>query len=292
MRIGNLLVCVAAGVCVTGGIVHFLAATKNPAGLRTLPDNGQLPGQMAAQHASVAFSSQTAISISPTDPQTLAKQILALDPQDNDGRYAALLDGLCRAGDFQLALKLAGQAPPDLQSSLLKIIFNRFAQSRPSDALKSLDAIADPQLHSAALRATVDGWDSTRLNDLATYAFALPPCDDRDYALGTALDRWSLQDPDALSAWLNTLPRGDEFDYGATLMIEKTDGANRPPELAMEWVQSIADPALKQNLLLRVLDEWSQSDSAAARQYIASADWLDDSQRQQALEHISNATVQ
>ena len=102
------------------------------------------------------------------------------------------------------------------------------------------------------------------------------------------MDNWSLQDPAGLATWLNTLPPGIEYDAGAAMMIEKTDGANRTPELAMKWVECITDPTLKQQSLLRVLAEWKQTDSVAACQYIASATWL--SSEQQALLVRNTAT--
>ena len=205
--------------------------------------------------------------------------MLDADPADADGHAASFLDELCRDGEFESAFQLASTAPADLHAAFFKIIFVRWGQSRPADAFKSLAAITDPALHSVAFRAAADGWNVNDPAGLAAHTATLPPSDDRNYALGAALDNWSLQDPAALAIWLNTLPPGPEFDVGAALMIAKTDGANRSPELAMKWVENITDPRIKSDALLQVAGEWEQADAPALQQYVATAAWLSDEQR-------------
>jgi len=63
------------------------------------------------------------------------------------------------------------------------------------------------------------------------------------------------------------------------LMIAKTDGANRSTDVALAWVDSISDPALKFDSLARVLEEWAQTDVTAAAEYAKNAAWLDGNQR-------------
>ena len=220
---------------------------------------------------------------------TQLRNLLAQDPSDQNGHAADLLNDLCTTKKFETALKLVDAIPRDLRSDWLKIIFNRWAQTQPQDAIKSLGTISDPEEHNTAFQAAVAGWNSIDPAALANFAINLSAPDDRDYALSAALDNWSLQDPVALATWLNALPRGEEFDYGAALMISKTDGANRPPELAMKWVENIGDPALKQNSFTRVLAEWLQTDSTAAKQYVTTAPWLDDTLRSKILNSLSPA---
>lgn len=229
----------------------------------------------------------TSASLAPTTPydKTLAqlRDLFAQDPTDQNGRAAELLNQQCRDKQFQTAFSLVDAVPRDLRADWLKIIFNRWAQSQPNEAMQSLAKIGDPDERAGAFQAAVAGWNSSNPASLANYAINQSASDDRDYALASALENWSLQDPTALATWLNTLPRGAEFDYGAALMIAKTDGANRSPELAMNWVENIADPALKQTSFTRVIAEWLKTDSTAAKQYVASATWLDDSVRSKIL---------
>lgn len=286
--------------CILGGFAHFSFTRKNP-----LPEPGSpVAKQIAPPTADKMVLTQNhdllsaddllrqatnAVTSTPELALAIGRQLLAADPVDEKGRVATLLLALCNAGHFQSAFAFTSEVQADQHPDWLKLVFTRWAQNQPSDAVKSLDTITDPQQHSAALRALADGWNFGSPSGLAAYAYALPPGEDRDYALGAALDNWSLQDPAALATWLNTLPHGVEFDVGAAMMIAKSDGANRTPELAMQWVENINDPALKQDSLLHVLDEWNQTDSAAARQFVATASWLDDSQRRKILGELTVA---
>ena len=47
--------------------------------------------------------------------------------------------------------------------------------------------------------------------------------------------------------------------------------------------KTVGSPALKQTSFDRVIAEWLQTDSAAARQYVSTAPWLDDSARSKIL---------
>jgi len=218
----------------------------------------------------------------------LERQWLAEDPLDDKTRVSRLLLTLCDAGKFRNALALANAAPVALQTNWLQLTFTRWAQRQPHDAVKALEDVANSALRSTAFRAAADGWNERDPAGLAAYAIAAPDGDDRTYALGLALDNWSLQDPKALAEWLNTLPHGIEFDAGAAWMINKTDGANRTPEVAVEWVESISDPTLKLDSLNRVITEWAQTDRQAAQQYLNNAAWLDDAQRSKLLSVLSS----
>lgn len=300
MRLKFTFLCMAMLACIVGGVAHFRPAQKSASPEPVSPAAKQIAVPATAKiipfenHGFISADellrqATNAVAGAPDLALALGRQLLAADPADEKGRAATLLLALCSAGQFQTALAFAHEVPPDQHPDWLKLVFTRWAQNQPEDAVKSLDTITDPQQHSMAFRALADGWNAGSPAGLAAYAFALPAGEDRDYALGAALDNWSLQDPAALATWLNTLPHGVEFDVGAAMMVTKTDSANRPPELAMQWVENISDPALKQDSLLHVLDEWNQTDSAAARQYVATATWLDDSQRREILGKITAA---
>ena len=270
-------------IALIGAAIHF-HAPKRAGALQ--PSSIANSKNAPAKQKFISASNLPTVDTS-TDPGDHAlaqlRDLLAIDPTDQNGHAAELLNDLCRTHQFQTALKLVDAIPRDMRSDWLKIIFNRWAQAAPQDAMKSLDALGDPSERNAAFQAAVAGWNSADPSGLANFAINLATPDDRDYALSAALDNWSLQDPTALATWLNTLPRGEEFDYGAALMISKTDGANRAPELAMKWIENIEDPALKQNSFAHVLAEWLRTDSTAAKQYVSTAAWLNDSFRSKIL---------
>jgi hypothetical protein len=210
-------------------------------------------------------------------------ELLAEDP-DSGGFYAETFTrALGAEGKFQEAIQFLNQAPAGTVADSVRAIFSLWMQRQPQAALAAVDAITDPQMRALAFRTAAASWNPNNPAGLAAYAQTLPEGEDRTCALHTAVNNWSQQDPAGLAAWLNTQPPGAEFDADVALLIARTDGANRPPELAMQWVENISDPALQQASLLRVLGEWTQSDPAAAQQYVANATWLNDQQRQSLL---------
>lgn len=233
---------------------------------------------------------KAALTGAATRPE-LAMQIangLLVADRDSGGVYATFLAAAFAAnGKFQDALQFINQASADAMSDPVSALFRSWTQNHPQDAFAAVNSIANPQLRQAAMRTAVAVWNSNDPASLAAYANAMSPGADRDYALGQAMDNWSLQDPNAMSAWLNTLPPGDEYDYGVAMMIVRTDGANLSPAQAMQWVENISDPTLKQDSLMCVLGEWQQSDPAAAHQYIATTPWLTPAQRQSAQNYLT-----
>ena len=247
------------------------------------PSTGALKETSTIKESDSALAVHNTFSTPAGQALSQLRAIFAQDPADENGRAAELLNQQCRDKHFQIALNLMDAVPRDLRADWLKIIFNRWAEAQPNEAMQSLAQIGDPDERAGAFEAAVAGWNSSDPASLANYAINQPASDDRDFALTSALENWSLQDPVALATWLNTLPRGAEFDYGAALMIAKTDSANRPPELAMKWVENIADPELKQTSFTRVINQWFQTDSTAAKQYVTTATWIDDSMRSKIL---------
>ena len=280
----NILLAVATGICIAGGVRHWFRYEQvelvSTAKTLVVAPKGTGRSEVGIQGGGGGVMVQPAVSFA---------SILAADPEDREARAAGVLMELCRTGQFQAAFDLAGKAPAGLQAGFYGMVCHRWAQSRPQEAVAALAGIADGASRSAALRAVADGWNVNDPGGLAVYASALPASGDRDYALSEALVNWSLQDPAGMATWLNTVPPGNEFDAGAAMVIARTDAANRSPELAMQWVENIENPTLKQNAFQRVVTEWAQADAAAARKYVEQAAWLDEGLRGKAMEALGTA---
>jgi hypothetical protein len=254
-----------------------------------------------SQSAASSESSARAISVaqipapvtenSPQWDLATGEKLIAEDPTDKNGQAGNFLLSLCAAGQFQLALKFANEAPSDLKSGWLKAVFTRWTQSHPQDALNALAYIQDDAECSSLFQTIASTWAVTDPSALANYAASLPDGDDKTCALNQVVDNWSTQDPKAFAVWLDTSPSGVNMDQAIADMVTKTDSANRTPQVAMEWVESINDPALRYNSLVQVLNQWNQNDSAAAQNYLASVQWLSDSQRQGILTKLQTPQV-
>jgi hypothetical protein len=218
----------------------------------------------------------------------IGRRLLADDPITGSAYGTALIGALNAAGQFQAALQFANEGPPDSRTHWLEVTFTRWAQNRPQDAVKALDLIQDESSRTQAFQSLADGWSASNPSALAGYAISLPEGKDRAYAWSKAIDNWSLQDPAGLANWLNTLPRGEEFDAAAAMMITKTDGVNRTPQVALQWVENISDLNLKYDSLMRVLGQWNQTDPVAPQQYVLNTSWLDKQQQQELLKSLQS----
>jgi hypothetical protein len=283
----NFILAIAGLICFVGGLDRFFLDKKSA----VLPAERIAAAQRLKEKVSSKniFHAVSVLDFPPADaPDNLTpgEKILAADPADENGRFAELLDELSRAGQFSAALKLAGEASAALQPTLLKIIFSHWAQSNPKDAMRALESVVNPNARSEAFQTIAHIWAMNDPATLADYAISLPSGENQADALQQVVDSWPVLDPAAFATWLNTAPPGVDLDQAIAAMISKADGANYPPEVAMQWVESISDPDLKYNSLLHVLGQWNQNHPAAAQNYVANASWLTDGQQKEILEKL------
>ncbi len=119
------------------------------------------------------------------------RKLLANDPSDTKGRAGNFLLSLCDAGQFQLALQFANEAPPDLKPGWLKAVFTRWAQIHPQDAVTALASIEDESERTVLFQSVAGTWAANNPSTLASYAKSLPDGDDKTYALNQVVDNWS-----------------------------------------------------------------------------------------------------
>ncbi|HET7625688.1 MAG TPA: hypothetical protein VFM25_10535 [Verrucomicrobiae bacterium] len=221
----------------------------------------------------------------------MARELLGKNP-DAGNVCASMLAGMLGAeGRFETAFGLVAEMSGDSKANSMAALFKRWGAEQPEDALKTLGMVSNEELRKSAYQAALNGWSENNYSSLAAYAMTLPSGAARDQALIAAVKNWSLQDPAGLGAWLNALPRGPEFDFGASMMIHKTDNANRSPELAAGWVESISDPDLRRISLEHLVNQWVRIDPVAARQYFLNSTWISATQRNQILARIQNASI-
>jgi len=217
----------------------------------------------------------------------LGRELLAsTDEETGDAWGATLVGALSRAGKFDAALEFLNEGPADSRAGWATVAFNLWAQSKPEDAAKAVAALADDDVHDAAFAALVSGWAMSKPEMLADYAIQLPSEKNRTLALNAAMESWSLQDPVALSDWMNSRPPGPVLDAATALMVTRTDGVERDPEIAMTWVAGITDAKLRHDSLLHVANEWAQTDAAAAERFVEKAPWIDANQREAVLNNL------
>jgi hypothetical protein len=285
----------ACGLCVAARLMeyHFQARLSSPQAVaQAAVVIDQTPSdQNVTSGNNFSFADVAPKTNSSVFDLSVGEKLLVEDPTDKNGQAGNFLLSLCAGGQFRLALKFANEAPSDLKSGWVQAVFTKWAQSRPQDAISALASIQGDAERSALFQTIASTWAANNPSALASYAGSLPDGDDKTYALNQIVDSWSMQDPKAFAAWLDTSPSGVNMDQAIAEMVTKTDSANRTPQIAMEWVESINDPTLRYNSLVQVLGQWNQDDPATAQNYLANVSWLNDSQRQHILKGLQTPPI-
>jgi|GEM_PF-6358932 len=217
----------------------------------------------------------------------IGRELLASDAISGNAYDTALVGDFILTHQFQIALKLASAAPAEAQRQWSGMIFRRWAEEQPREALAALNSLPDGELRPALFQSAAAGWANNDPASLAQYAVSLPTGESRSFALNQALEQWLMRDPVSLGEWLNTRPPGAETDAAAALLITRTDQANRSTQTALGWVEQIEDLDLRASALEHVLSEWAQTDLDASRQYLANVSWITPEKRKTILEKIS-----
>jgi hypothetical protein len=216
----------------------------------------------------------------------IGRDLVAADPETGGAYGMTLIASLSRESEFNEALEFLKDAPEESRADWAGAMFQLWGQSKPEDAVKALESLAD-DVQGKAFDALVSGWAVTSPDTLADYAMKLPSKEERAQALGAAVDSWCLRDPVGMSEWMNDLPQSPALDEATALMVKRTDSLERVPEVAMSWVAGITDAELRRESLQHVVHEWAQTDAAAAKKYIEAAPWIDAGQRQEILQSFS-----
>lgn len=286
MSIRFKLFALACLVCLAARLAEYHFQQGPPVTPGKNEPDSPVPSQVSAERKELLQFEAEVKTSSPETGLAAGEKLLAENPADTHGRAGNFLLSLCDAGQFQMALRFANEAPPDLRAGWLKAVYTRWVQSHPQEAMNALASVQDESERATLFQVMTSAWAASSPATLADFAGSLPDTDNKTYALNQVVDNWSLQDPEAFAGWLNTSPSGVNLDQAIAQMISKTDGANRTPQTAMSWVEDIDDPTLKYNSLVFVLQQWNESDSAAAQNYVGKVSWLDEPQRREILHNL------
>lgn len=191
----------------------------------------------------------------------------------------SLVAALGSVGRFDLAVRFAlddrDAADEETRSKWLKDAFSRWAAAEPASALDALLRLPEANLRFEALDSYASGRLSANPAGLAETLRALPEGPERNLVLGQTLRDWTGADPVAASVWLERQAPSEILDPGLAAVAAAASRANRTPEAALSWAESIADPGLRSRTLGSVLREWSGRDPSGALRYLkTSADLL------------------
>lgn len=262
-----------ATVLICGAAWFFMPRQRTPENSKT-PTTA--PSQDPIPEVALGSNAQPALKSLPIDNPALANE------QDGDN-----FDLLCSNEEFATALDLAKNGPEDIRADRLNVVFARWAQSDPEEALSALEELNGNISHTNLFRTIIDVWSAKNPETLANKALAMPEGDERNYAFAKATDNWSLQDPATMGEWLNNLPPSRDFDRAIADLLAKTDSVNRSPEVAMSWMEGINDPELRRGALEVIARQWAESDLPSAEKYVANVSWITPAQRDAILQSLT-----
>ena len=235
---------------------------------RTSPTNAAswalaLPDANARERAmSTVFAG--AVAANPDAAVQLGKQLFQQNPTEAAGYGSSLITALCEAGNFETAIKMAGEGDPATRSGWMAGAWSKWAEFQPDQAAAAAAAMTDPELRDQALHGIIGGWAEADPAGLVQFMTQLPPDGEKGSMVSQALQRWAKVDPQAASEWMNSADTGPEMDEGVAAVASMD---SLKPDVAIGWAESVVDPKLRSETLVTVLRNWVTLDLAAAENY-------------------------
>ncbi len=188
------------------------------------------------------------------------------NPQQHDGAMLAVIDSWSQTDPQAAANYVLSTPSGSARDSLVGALVQSWGDvSLPDAARWLLGQTSDVQAQGAA--TLVDQWSHSDPAGAAAWAAQLPAGDARDQAFARLASKWSDRDPAAAASWLGGLPAGDARD--AAIAGYATAGNNDAnPADMLQQVQTIANPAKRDDTLVSVLKDWLASNPQAAHQWI------------------------
>ncbi|HZP58976.1 MAG TPA: hypothetical protein VFB27_01540, partial [Opitutaceae bacterium] len=149
-----------------------------------------------------------------------------------------------------------------------------------------LRALPASEGRNYALASLATGWTATDPETAMNWATTLSAADGRADAMQRVFNRWSNQDAVAAVQWLTEHTADPASDQLIAEWVGDSPVLQASPCLAATWAESVADPALRQDVLNAVMLPWGRRDPAAAENYLSQDSLLPDDQKKQYLAMI------
>jgi len=169
----------------------------------------------------------------------------------------------------QMKTYLNSMSDAGAREELLSSLTSRLSRSNPEQSLKLLVDM-DPDLSNTdAVSELVRGWANEDPSAASEFVMELPEGQTRSEGLEALINQWSRRDPIAAGEWLNQFPPSSELDGAVASYVNRVERSD--PEGAMTWAISIADPELRNELMVEVGTRWMVRDVASAQDYLQSS---------------------
>ncbi len=183
------------------------------------------------------------------------------------------------AKDRVAALKWAKElTDPEQRAQAMTAVFSHWAAKDFDGALAAVMESEEGAHGGRVLDAVLDSWPASDVASFQARAAGLPSGPARVRGYGVIANRLARDNPASAAEWLGKLPVSEEKDEAlskfAIAAVSQHGGA------AMEWAETIDDPAKRRDTLRAALDQWFRDQPVAAFQWIVTPDEMTTAEKQ------------
>lgn len=161
-------------------------------------------------------------------------------------------------------------APERYKASVFLQAGNTLAAVDPAATAGWLAGHADRVYADGVLRVVARSWANSDPPAALDWMMQLPAGEKRNGAVKNAFRVWHNRSPEAAERWLRAAAPEPALDAAVRLMVGGT--RREAPVLAMEWALEVADPELREQVVVNVARLWLRADAGAARAWLARSD--------------------
>ncbi len=196
----------------------------------------------------------------------------------------AMVGALSGEGHFQAAVDFAREeADTRNRDALLKSGFAQWSRYEPESAVLAAMELEDRSAREEVYSVVTSAWSGVDPAGLAGFAAQLPEGKERSLAMTRALQQWVAFAPTEAADWLDGRGPAKELDVGVLALATHPYLAERSPEVAVSWAESLWDSNLRADTLAIVVKQWAATDRQSAIDYVRSTPELGLPERQELL---------
>ncbi|MDQ8179028.1 hypothetical protein [Pelagicoccus sp. SDUM812005] len=193
----------------------------------------------------------------------------ALSKPELQRTQLALVVALADEGNFEQALAMArSEGEARRRQELLTAGFSRWSRFEPEFAVVAAMDIEDRTERQEAYSVVTATWSEVDPAGLAQFAEKLPQGEPRALAMSRALQQWVGRSPQEAAQWLESRGPAQELDVGVLALATHPYLAERSPQVAVSWAESLWDENLRADTVALVVKQWAATDRKAAIRYV------------------------
>jgi hypothetical protein len=181
-----------------------------------------------------------------------------------------------------------GPGGTELGNAPFEAVAIKLAQTSPTAAASWLLSLPSSESRNFALATVAANWATTDPKASLDWANSLTSGAGREEAMQRAFNRWVAEDKVSAAQWLGEHEADPATDHMIASFVTDSPVSTSNPQVAMEWVDLISDPALRVQSLQQVARAWAEQNPAAATQYVQQNKKLTPEEKKRIVESLRN----